>query len=339
MPLLVLGFFLLLEAVFRLHYFGPSAILLPWRYTPFELARMGLTRPVPNRQIKRGIRPNVHALFKGKPFSTNSAGFRDREFALHKAPGVVRIAVLGTSIDMGSGVADEEVYNRRLQAKLDAAEPGRFEVLNFAMSGSSFAQIVAIYDAFVAQYEPDAVIAPLLARGRYPRRSDKPARGREPLLVRPMLGSFFTYGAMRRAANDWTKGWFARDWVQRGTSRPASRPDLLAVLAPFFRARAREGVAVFLLTPPTVKDSPRRDVDPVVDEAREWTREFDNVHIIDVRQHLAETTNGSDHAFYGDLHPNAHVHEEVAVAIFEQWDTIEANLQSSRRLAELHEKP
>lgn len=88
------------------------------------------------------LRPGVTRTAFGKPFRTNGLGLRDRDYSFEKPPGTFRIAVLGSSIDMGWGVADDETYENLLEdwLNLRATRFGidrRFEVLNFGMAAYS----------------------------------------------------------------------------------------------------------------------------------------------------------------------------------------------------------
>lgn len=339
MPLLVLAVFVGIEAALRLAHFGVPAVITPWRYAPSEVVAMGLTQQPAEAQVKRQLKPQMHSLLKGEQFTTNSAGFRDREFSRERPANVVRIAVLGTSIEMGSGVADDEIYSRRLQQKLDAVEPGRYEVLNFAISGSSFREIVATYNRLVAQFEPDAVMLPLQARvprgpGRKAKKPRTEASSQQPPYARRVLDRLFAYKAIRKLAHDWTSSWLATNWATRSAAK-ARRPSARRTLAPFFNARAQEGVPVFLIAYPTLANPWGKRLDARVAEAQRWIGEFEHVHLIDTRAQLRETITSTDYAFYGDMHPNARIHEALAAAIFAQWATISSTLAESQRVADL----
>jgi hypothetical protein len=104
-------------------------------------------------------RPNARGLVGGALFETNSAGFRGRERTLAKPPGVFRIAVLGDSIAMGSGVTEEETYAFRLERALAAAHPGRrFEVLNLALGGQNARSAVDRLVRLGLRYDPDLLV-------------------------------------------------------------------------------------------------------------------------------------------------------------------------------------
>ena len=77
------------------------------------------------------------------PVRTNSQGYRDREWALAKEPGVLRIAVLGDSFTEALQVPLEQTWVNQLPAAM-AAVPGCHllngfpkgaETLNFGVGG------------------------------------------------------------------------------------------------------------------------------------------------------------------------------------------------------------
>ena len=88
----------------------------------------------------------------------NSHGFRDREFATEKAPGVFRIVVLGDSIIWGHRLALEDSFAKQLERKLNEAFDQPFEVLNFGVSGYSTQQEVELFKVKASRFQPDLVI-------------------------------------------------------------------------------------------------------------------------------------------------------------------------------------
>jgi lysophospholipase L1-like esterase len=89
-------------------------------------------------------------------FRYNSLRFRGAEFG-PKRPGVRRVMVLGDSFTEGQGVKEEDTYVRALERRLNAAGPGRWEVLNCGRRGDDFP---ALFDAFeeVLRHDPDIVV-------------------------------------------------------------------------------------------------------------------------------------------------------------------------------------
>jgi hypothetical protein len=86
---------------------------------------------------------------------------RDREYAQQKPAGTFRIALFGTSIEMGSGVNEDETYENLLEDRLNArVEDGayrRYEILNFAGNGYSPLQSLVMLETRALAFAPDAV--------------------------------------------------------------------------------------------------------------------------------------------------------------------------------------
>ncbi len=89
-------------------------------------------------------------------FRYNSQGFRGPEFPAKRA-NVLRVAVLGDSFTEGQGVDVPDTYPFVLEKLLNAAEPGRWEVLNFGRRATDFP---ALYDVFetILSSAPDVVV-------------------------------------------------------------------------------------------------------------------------------------------------------------------------------------
>ena len=109
------------------------------------------------------LKPNVHRKLFGQPFSTSPQGLRDDPYTVRKPPGTFRIVVLGSSIDMGWGLADGESYVDLLEHWLNdharvLGSPRRFEVLNFAVAAYSPMQRLEAYRRKAAALDPDLVL-------------------------------------------------------------------------------------------------------------------------------------------------------------------------------------
>lgn len=108
--------------------------------------------------------------FEGEALvETNALGFRDVEHALSKAPGTLRIVVLGDSFTEAVQVPLEQTWWRVMQSSLHngvcavSAPDGRpvqarVEVLNLAVSGYSTAQALLAWRNIGFRFEPDAVV-------------------------------------------------------------------------------------------------------------------------------------------------------------------------------------
>jgi len=101
----------------------------------------------------------------GHAFTTNAHGMRDRAHSLEKPAGVFRIAVLGSSIDMGWGIGTSDTYDNLLEDWLNAhaatlgnGSGRRFEVLNFAVAAYSPLQRLESFRRKARAFRPDMVI-------------------------------------------------------------------------------------------------------------------------------------------------------------------------------------
>jgi hypothetical protein len=99
--------------------------------------------------------------------TTNQWGMRDQEYTLDKPAGTKRIAMMGPSFTMGSGVGDDETYDAYLEPQLNAnAAPGtHYEVMNFGVAAYSLLHQVRMLDDRVYKFHPDVVV---LTDGRGP---------------------------------------------------------------------------------------------------------------------------------------------------------------------------
>ncbi|MEO5814749.1 MAG: hypothetical protein ABIT20_05670 [Gemmatimonadaceae bacterium] len=124
-------------------------------------------RKLPNDFLGYDLTPNTQAQVMGKTVTTNEWGMRDQDYTLEKPAGTSRIAMLGPSFTMGSGVGDNETYDAMLEPELNAtAAPGRhYEVMNFGVAAYSLLHQVRMLDDRVYKFHPDLVV---LTDGRQP---------------------------------------------------------------------------------------------------------------------------------------------------------------------------
>lgn len=115
-----------------------------------------------NDLIGKALKPSAQIKFKGKQLSTNSFALRDRAYSLKKPPKTIRIALLGGSSEMGSGVADHEVFDNLIEDRLSTALPWKsyekVEIINFAASGIHLPNQVGMLEQRVAKFNPDIMV-------------------------------------------------------------------------------------------------------------------------------------------------------------------------------------
>jgi D-alanyl-lipoteichoic acid acyltransferase DltB (MBOAT superfamily) len=87
--------------------------------------------------------PGTTTTFHRTPFVVNSHGMRDDEYPVQKPPDTYRLAMLGASITMGSGVPHADTYEQVVEQRLTGSPPQgyrRVELLNFSIGGHSIVQ-------------------------------------------------------------------------------------------------------------------------------------------------------------------------------------------------------
>ena len=128
-----------------------------------SFASTGVLQERTGSVLTRDLAPSRHVVWNGKPLSTNQWGMRDREYPKEKAPSTLRIAMIGPSLLMGSGVADGENFESMLEARFarDFRAPGvdRVEILNFGVEGHTLPEQVAMLEDRVFDFQPDVVVA------------------------------------------------------------------------------------------------------------------------------------------------------------------------------------
>ncbi|WZO98369.1 SGNH/GDSL hydrolase family protein [Isosphaeraceae bacterium EP7] len=132
----------------------------PANWTRFGDA--GVSRQMPADYLQFELIPNVNRTLFGRRFTTNGAGLRDLPTTEAKPDGIIRVALLGSSMDMGWGVGDDQTYENLFENWLNAHAarrglPRRFEVLNFAVAAYSPAQRLESYRRKAAAFKPDLV--------------------------------------------------------------------------------------------------------------------------------------------------------------------------------------
>lgn len=98
--------------------------------------------------------------------STNSAGFRDRERALAKPEGTLRVAFVGDSFVFGMDLTDDQTITARLEAELarrGGVDGHPVEVMNFGLPGLNFEGMGRVTQMVAAAYHPDVVLYSFIA--------------------------------------------------------------------------------------------------------------------------------------------------------------------------------
>jgi lysophospholipase L1-like esterase len=110
------------------------------------------------RTVREMAQPDVNGVYKGRPYRTNAYGFRGPDVELAKPADSFRIAVIGDSITMGEGVAEEDAYPARLAAALTRPADVRFEVLNLGLSGMNLRSSLDLRLPTALRFDPDLIV-------------------------------------------------------------------------------------------------------------------------------------------------------------------------------------
>jgi hypothetical protein len=150
--------FIALEMSARVYVFGPRG--LDPRRVPIVggLAPPGLTTRGSGDSYPK-FRPNLDVFVQLVHFRTNSEGLRDKEYSREKPPGTFRVAVLGSSFTLPSGVEIGDAYHSLLEERLSSERaPTRFEFINFSFGAVGPAGVLErLHDQALA-YDPDLIL-------------------------------------------------------------------------------------------------------------------------------------------------------------------------------------
>jgi len=128
---------------------------------------------IPGREITTTRLPDEYVHHKYAPSKTlraydpadfdvririNNKGFRGRDLSDDKPPGTYRIVMLGDSFTFGAGVGDDQTFSRVLEDILNAASPGKYEVVNCGVESYSPVLEYIQLRRNIDELKPDMVI-------------------------------------------------------------------------------------------------------------------------------------------------------------------------------------
>ncbi|MBM3934452.1 MAG: hypothetical protein FJ319_09150 [SAR202 cluster bacterium] len=110
----------------------------------------------PPLQVLCGDCPQIYEL-NPDHHEVSAQGFRDKEYAFTKTPGITRVVVLGDSVAYGLYVSPELAFPNFLESRLNRRE-NRFEVINAAVSGYTPYNELQLYKSKLRRLRPDIVV-------------------------------------------------------------------------------------------------------------------------------------------------------------------------------------
>lgn len=104
------------------------------------------------------MRPSAVFDDGGVEVRTNRFGMRSPEHVVPRPPGVRRVLLLGESTTMGAFVEQDRSYAAVLQARLDAAHPGAYEVINAGTGAWTIWQSSVLLQELGDALDPEVVV-------------------------------------------------------------------------------------------------------------------------------------------------------------------------------------
>lgn len=301
--------FVVVEQTYRVYAVGPVAFN-PARFDRMnQLLLTDLVEPAEHPDIYYRLRPGMDEWFRGAGLRTNSYGLADQEYDLNKPAGTKRIAVVGSSWTMASGVEQEDVYHSVLEQMLNEAYPGqRFELLNFGVEMYGLGEIIATLRHRTPEWQPDMVLAAITT---YTPALLWESRSEVPPLPEPTHPFFESY-VLRAADQLLGTGFYPAAAETRATV--AGRPDLyrgqtLRAIQEIGEIAAERGIPAMLIWLSFME--PDREFEQQI---RATADRYD-VQYVPAYQWIqgeGRAVSSTDH------HPSAESHGLIAQGLFEQ---------------------
>jgi len=275
-----------------------------------------------NPDISWKLKPNVQAIYKAQPFSTNSLGLRNPEISIEKPAVTIRVAVLGRSITMGEGVADHEVFTQILQNRLNEWQPDSFEIINCAVSGYSVQQVLAFYETYVSVLNPDIIILSTSKKDltRSKMKAIPSLSEVQPSItdLNYYLSYTYIYESCKFIIKKISAPFISTEWDEQLAGINVSEADTLTndiLLSSFFESRNREQIECYIFMPKRGEI----ESDDVIHGLRNWTEQHPGVTYLDINAYLQNRMPKKRHIYFGDTHPDPQVHALYGEALFEQF--------------------
>jgi lysophospholipase L1-like esterase len=256
--------------------------------------------------------PNRQAHLMGVDFRTNSHGLRDHEFSIERAPGKLRVAMLGDSLTVGWGVPLEETFAKRIE-RMYAAAGIDAEVINFGVGNYNTVQEVQAFLANGRRYQPDVIVlnyfvndAELLEPARSPSR-----------LMRGCYACVFLAGRGDAVVRQFLGG---KDWAQYylslyGDGTSPGWLEAKAAIGRLAETAKASGAKLVIVNLPELHDVKDYRFGRITDLVRQAAEE-NGAAFVDVLPAMADQPSSKLWVTPPDPHPNAFANELIAKALF-----------------------
>jgi lysophospholipase L1-like esterase len=272
-----------------------------------------------NPRIGHVHAPNRHAHLMGVDFATNSRGWRDREFALERRSGVMRIVMLGDSFTAGWGAPYNHIFSKQVE-RLYAEQGIKAEAINTGVGNWNTAQEVEYFFTEMIPYNPEIVVLNFTVNDAEPVPHEKPPS----LLLRHCYSCVYIAGRsdtlMRQISSD-------PDWASYylGLFGDGTTPGWLDAKASIKKLAdycRQHRIKLLIVNHPELHDVQNYRLQPITEFVRAAAKEND-VTFVDLLPDLQRAESSALWVTPPDPHPNSLAHKLMARGIFDALRLLE----------------
>jgi lysophospholipase L1-like esterase len=269
-------------------------------------------------QVGHVHRPGSQAHLMGVDVAINTKGLRDREIGYARAPGTLRILMLGDSFTEGWGVALDDTFAKRIE-RLFAQRGVAAEVINAGVGNYNTVMEVASFFDEGRKYEPDIIVLNFTFNDAEP----VPAHDVPHPLLQFCEACVYLFGradtilretSVRPEWKDYYLGLYGGGSSAGWGDAKAS----IARLAAYAKANNIELLIASLPELHELKPYPLQAITTLVQDAAKEN----GVDFVDVLPALQNEPPQSLWAAPSDPHPNARAHALISDALFRKLVTI-----------------
>ena len=310
----ILCVFASLEATARFYYFGLDG------FNPRKMNGFGgigvsnRIRLSEDPDIGYELRPNLNTYFQMRRFTTNSQGFRDQEYPLAKPPLTFRVAVVGASYVMGSGVELEETFHSVLENRLNRERKGTtYEFINMGVGGYSLWRSLAVLKAKALAYKPDLILfAPTFTGKREDRAPPRPGTLRAIRARRHTLfDSYFFVTLVKLRIKLWRNESKGKEKVAERVAGEKFHKYLDEAFSELAEIQGKTGIPICIVF------LEHRDKSLELVKETEASARRHGLPLIDTSEPFIRAGFPDNCAFPFDCHPNARAHRIFADVIYD----------------------
>ncbi|MEE4186331.1 MAG: hypothetical protein V2J12_11220 [Gammaproteobacteria bacterium] len=305
---------LAVEQTYRFYSLGPVAFN-PARFNSYNLLLYtDFIELSEYPDIYYQLKPDIDGWFQGNRLTTNSMGLADEAYPEIKPDNSLRVAVVGSSWTMATGVAQNSSWHAQLERRLNESNSDHdFEFINFGVEYYGLREMVATVRHRVLPLKPDVIHVDLTTFTAYLLWESPPANLPLPEQRSPFFQSF----ALRALDANLGTGFYSPLVPQR----PTVDMDMTLLTAQVVRAlREIHALATAVQARVTVSWLFGRPPPDLRRELESLTRELDMVYV-PAYTSIAQR-GGLEAGKVAAQHPDAATHAIIAERV---WQAMNAN--------------